>query len=149
VSATILRTTDLVGTWRLATWVGAADDGSIKEPFGSAPLGYVMYTVDGHMITTISQPDRAATGGDVPSGATEPSSAAASTFMAYSGPFRVDGDDVVHTLELSLLPDWIGTDQRRHVDLSDDGQTLILSTDPMVAGNQHLSHRLTWHRVAG
>ena len=137
-----VRATDLVGTWRLETWVAAADDGSFAEPFGPAPLGYLMYTSDGHMITTVSTPDRAGTGGDLLSGTAD-----ASTFAAYAGTFHVDDSDIIHGVEMSLSPDWIGTEQRRHVDLSDDGQTLTLSTDPMRAGGREMSHRLTWHRV--
>ena len=50
----MLTAHDLVGTWRLRSWRSEADDGSVAEPMGAAPLGYVVYTPDGRMITTIS-----------------------------------------------------------------------------------------------
>ena len=142
-----LTAADLVGTWRLRSWVAAAADGSTIEPFGPTPLGYVVYTDDGHMITTISEPDRDADDAGLPSGSAAAASLVTSTFAAYSGAFQVNGDDVIHSVEMSLLPDWIGTEQRRHIELSDDGRTLTLSTDPMVAGELRFVHSLSWHRI--
>ena len=67
--------------------------------------------------------------------------------MAYSGRYRVEGDDVVHTVEMSLYPDWNGTEQRRHVRLDDARLRLTLSTDPTPAGEATQRHRLDWERV--
>ena len=48
---------------------------------------------------------------------------------------------------MSLDPAWVGTQQRRHVELSDDGRTLILSTDPLLVVGRRGRHRLTWERA--
>jgi hypothetical protein len=140
---------DLIGSWLLRRWVLTLDDDAEEEPFGQEPQGLVVYTPDGRMITTIGHRDRPAAGKDLSSGDDAARLAAVRTFIAYSGTFEVDSDDVVHAVEMSLDPAWIGTLQRRHVELSDDGRTLILSTDPLLVVGRRGRHRLTWERVAG
>ncbi len=48
---------------------------------------------------------------------------------------------------MSLYPNWVGTRQVRHVRLSDDGQTLVLSTDPLTLDGRRSVQRLTWSRA--
>ena len=120
--STTLSMADLAGTWRLLAWESAADDG-VLHPMGEAPEGILVYTADGTMITTIGRAGRPPIdGGDLLGGPVEQRLDAMATFIAYSGTFRVEGDDVVHEVTMSLFPNWIGTTQRRHVELSDDGQ---------------------------
>jgi hypothetical protein len=137
----------LVGTWHLRRWEAVADDGHVDRPFGEAPQGIVVYTPDGVMITTIGRRDRPAIGsGDMMAGPAEARLGAMSTFISYSGTYRVEGHDVLHAVEMSLFPDWVGGVQRRHVHLSPDRRTLELSTDPMPLRGRVARHRLTWER---
>lgn len=80
-----LTVADLVGTWRLLSWHALGEDGSTREPFGAEPLGYVVYTADGRMITTISRGDRTPIGGDLLSGPEAGRLDAFASFIAYSG----------------------------------------------------------------
>ena len=141
-----IRAADLVGTWSLRRWEALAEDGTVRTPFGEAPLGYVVYTVDGRMITTISRADRAPIGGDLLAGPEAGRLDAFASFIAYSGTFKVAGDTVTHRVEMSLFPDWVGSIQRRSVELSSDGQRLTLSTTQL-AGGRTDRHVLTWERV--
>jgi hypothetical protein len=68
------------------------------------------------------------------------------SFVAYSGTFLVEGQDVIHAVEMSLEPRWVGTKQRRHVELAEDGRGLVLSTDPLLVNGRFGRHRLTWER---
>jgi len=138
---------DLVGTWRLRSWESREEDGSMLRPFGEEPVGYVVYTADGRMITTISKTGRAAIGGDVLGGPAEARAAAFASFISYSGTFRVEGNDVIHSVEISLFPDWVGGEQRRHVQLSEDRNRLTLSTDPMPSAGRVSRHHLSWDRI--
>jgi hypothetical protein len=142
-----LAADDLIGSWLLRSWVLTLDDGSQETPFGAEPQGLVVYTPDGRMITTIGLRGRPSAGSDLSSVSDEARLAAIRTFVAYSGTFTIDGEDVVHAVEMSLDPAWVGTQQRRHVELSDDGRTLILSTDPLLVVGRRGRHRLTWERV--
>ncbi|MEO5964752.1 MAG: lipocalin-like domain-containing protein [Candidatus Limnocylindrales bacterium] len=138
---------DLVGTWRLRAWTATADDG-VEHPMGEPPEGILVYTADGTMITTIGRAGRPPIDGvDMLGGPEAQRLEAFTTFIAYSATFRMDGSDVVHDVTMSLFPNWIGTQQRRHVALSDDGRHLVLSTDPFVLRGRLSVQRLAWERV--
>ena len=100
------------------------------------------------MLTTISGVDRAPIGGDLLSGPDAGRLEAFASFVAYSGTFRVEGTSVVHTVEMSLFPDWVGSEQRRSVELSADGQRLTLSTQRdvvLLLVEKHLSRHILEH----
>jgi Lipocalin-like domain len=138
----------LTGDWRLRSWVAEADDGSVVLPLGESPAGILVYSPDGTMITTIAPAVRPplSSGDPLQGGPDDERRRAAETFMAYSGRYADDGTDVTHTVEMSLYPNWVGTRQVRHVRLSDDSQTLELSTDPLTLAGRRAVHRLTWER---
>jgi hypothetical protein len=136
----------LVGAWRLVSWENRVADGQVSHPMGADALGYLIYTADGRFSVTISRADRARfTGGDLLGGTMQEKTRAAEGFVAYAGWYTFHGDHVVHHVELSLFPNWVGTEQQRFADLSQD--TLILSAGPLLlAGRQQVPH-LLWERV--
>ena len=138
----------LVGSWRLTSWVAVGEDGSSTEPMGADPDGLLIYSIEGLMITTIGRHGRPRiSGDDLLGGPPDERLAAAETFIAYSGRYAYDGTDVVHMVEMTLYPNWVGTRQIRHVRISDDGNTLELSTDPLALDGRRTVQRLTWLRV--
>jgi hypothetical protein len=66
-------------------------------------------------------------------------------FVAYTGRYSFDGDRVVHHVELSLFPNWVGSDQERSVELA--GDRLTLSASPLLLAGQQQVPRLVWERV--
>ena len=50
---------------------------------------------------------------------------------------------------MSLFPNWVGTAQRRHVELSADGRSLVLSSDAFLLRGRMSGQRLTWERIEG
>jgi hypothetical protein len=147
-AARALTAADLVGTWRLLAWTSVGDDGVI-HPMGERPEGVLVYTADGTMITTHGRPGRPRIDSvDMHGGPERQRLEAMTTFFAYSGTFCVDGDDVLHAVEMSLYPNWVGTVQRRHVRLSADGCELTLSADPFVVRGRLGTQVLTWERVS-
>lgn len=144
-----LSLSELVGTWRLRSWDSVFDDGSAGHIMGESPVGVIVYTADGTMIVTISAAGRPPIDGNDPlGGPDEQRLAAMGTFLAYSGTYHLDGSDVIHDVAISFYPNWVGGSQRRHAALSDNGRTLTLSTDPIVAGGRSSTQRLVWHRVS-
>jgi hypothetical protein len=140
----------LVGSWRLASWVAIGEDGSVVEPMGADVEGLLMYSAEGLMITTIGRHARPPiSGDDLLAGPADERLAAAETFIAYSGTFSVEGGDVLHSVDMSLFPNWVGGRQRRHVALSADGDTLTLSTDRVLMRGRPGVQRLTWQRIRG
>jgi Lipocalin-like domain len=92
----------LVGAWRLASWENQAADGRFS--------------------VTISRKGRAAFAADDLLGGTIPEKEQAmESFLAYAGRYSFLGDRVIHHMELSLFPNWIGRDQERWVELVGTG----------------------------
>ena len=138
----------LTGDWRLRDWSSVADDGGVLQPMGPAPTGILIYTAEGTMITTIAAPGRPrlSSGDPLRGGPDDERRQSAEAFIAYSGTYSYDGTDVVHTVEMSLYPNWVGTRQVRHVRLSQNGDTLELATDPVLMDGRRAVQRLTWER---
>ena len=136
----------LIGTWRLIAWENRSVDGQSSYPLGKDAVGYIMYNEDGYMSVAITRPNRAKfAAGDLLGGSTEEKVRAADSYVSYCGRYEFWGDTVVHHVELSLFPNWVGVEQERLVELR--GNRLTLSTRPiLLGGNQHTAH-LVWERV--
>ena len=57
------------------------------------------------------------------------------------------GDRVVRHVELSLFPNWVGSDQERFVELAED--RLALSASPLLLAGRYQVPRLIWERLHG
>lgn len=140
----------LIGSWRLRRWIAIADDGSESSPVGEAPEGLLVYSGDGTMIVLMAEADRTPIQSDDVTGGTESERAEAfSSFIAYGGRFEVDGNVVIHRVEMSQFPNWVGTVQRRRWELDDAGRLLTLTSPGVTVGGATRIQRLTWERAAG
>jgi hypothetical protein len=83
--------------------------------------------------------------GDLLSGTTEEQARAVEGFVAYAGRYSFHGDRVVHHVELSLFPNWVGSDQERWVEFA--GDRLTLSASPLLLAGKQQVPRLVWERV--
>jgi lipocalin-like protein len=136
----------LIGTWRLVSWENRSVDGRVSHPLGEDAVGYIMYNQDGYMFVAIMRPDRAEfAAGDLLSGSTEERARAAGTYVSYCGRYEFRGGTVVHHVELSLFPNWVGVDQERLVEVVGDRMTL--STRPILLEGMQRTARLIWERV--
>jgi hypothetical protein len=137
----------LTGTWRLISWENrSVVDGQVSYPLGKDAVGYIMYSQDGYMFVAIMRPDRPKfAAGDLLSGSTEEKAHAASTYVSYCGRYEFRGDTVIHYVELSLFPNWVGVEQERLVDVR--GNRLTLSTRPILLGGIQQTAHLIWERV--
>jgi hypothetical protein len=138
----------LLGAWQLRTWESIGDAGAVEHPMGADPEGVVVYTPDGTMMTTIGRRGRSPiSGGDMLAGPDDERLAAFGSFLAYTSRFHLEGTDVIHHVVMSLFPNWVGGDQRRHVALSADGGDLELSSDAMLLRGTMSRQVLTWRRI--
>jgi hypothetical protein len=135
----------LIGAWKLVSWsieLGAGDEK--RYPFGEHPVGSIMYSADGRMLAAIATGEREALSNAVPQRAPEHEKLAAfDSFFSYGGHFEVIGDDVVHHVDISLNPNFVGSTQVRRITLQGDQLELSASE---VAGPQVRKHRLCWQR---
>ncbi|MEU4098254.1 lipocalin-like domain-containing protein [Streptomyces sp. NPDC026673] len=118
----------LVGAWRLISYEATdVRNGDVVEPFGSRPEGQILYTPGGRMSAQIMRGGRPAfRRGRLEEGQPGELAAAATGYLAYAGTYEVPaGDTVVHRVELSLFPNWVGGTLTRVAAL--DGDLLRLA----------------------
>jgi hypothetical protein len=120
----------LVGTWQLESWTARDEQGTSEHPFGPSPTGLLVITADGWMSVLLTASDRPnfPTSSN-PFGEPPEQSAAFVTCISYAGRYRSDGDRLMTTVYVSSIPNWVGTEQIREVELADD--TLVLRPLPI------------------
>jgi Lipocalin-like domain len=131
----------LIGTWRVVTYEDRKDEKDPNSewtyPYGKNPKGYIVYDETGHVMIQsmrIPPPPKFASGGD---GKPTPQEAlvAYDSYVAYFGTYTVDEARhvVIHHVEGSLNPSYVGTDQERPFELTGDR---------LIIGDQK-----TWRRI--
>jgi hypothetical protein len=137
----------LIGRWRLLAWEISDASGSVVRPLGDDATGLLIYAPDRSMAVQVVAADRRRFGTADPLGGTEELRALAySTCLAYCGRYDVRGETIVHTVEVSLFPDWAGAEQVRLFELA--GDELVLRTQPIAAGDTTVNVELRWARDA-
>lgn len=135
----------LVGTWRLIACEHRLSDGRVTRPFGPKPRGRLIYTAEGRMIVMLMDPCRPpARSGQLFEAAEPELVLAARGFVAYSGRWRVLGGKVVHRVEMSLFPNWVGTSQVRAFSIR--GRRVTFSTRAFCVRGVKQTARLVWER---
>jgi Lipocalin-like domain len=137
----------LVGTWNLVSYTVTNEDGvKIAEPFGPSPRGLLIYTDNGFMSGQLMSASRPQWRSDRPRKAsTEEKVLAFDTYLSYCGTYEQHGEHVIHHVMTSLIPNWIGTDQIRLIQL--EGDLLTLSVPPVLGKGKTRTVQLTWRRL--
>jgi hypothetical protein len=132
----------LVGTWRLVSYETVDEGGRRTRPYGDA-VGRLTYDRNGTMTAQVMRPNRAPV--SLGEGNAQQVRAAYIGYIAYFGMYEVagDGDSVVHRVEGSLNPAWVGGIQVRRMRF--DGNRLILQATVEKVGGS-VRHELTWER---
>lgn len=138
-----------VGAWRLVSAEFRNEDGSpAASPYGEQPQGVLMYDAHGTMSAQLSQSGRVAFAiPDRMRGTPEEIKAAFETYQAYWGRYAIDEREhtVTHTVMGALLPNWVGTRQRRHYSFRDG--KLELRTPPLAIGGRQVTGVLLWEKI--
>ncbi|HLH35012.1 MAG TPA: lipocalin-like domain-containing protein [Alloacidobacterium sp.] len=127
---------DFIGTWKLLDYSFLHEDGTVEKPWGNHVVGYLLYSTEGYMSGNLS-----------PAGRRHKTESAGRKrdYIAYAGPYTVEGDTVTHHVEVSLFPNWLGTAQLRYH--KREGNRLILRTPPIPSGDGVVAVQLTWEKV--
>ncbi|HTF49657.1 MAG TPA: lipocalin-like domain-containing protein [Pseudonocardia sp.] len=131
---------NLIGAWNLVSIVHSPLDGSESvQVMGDQPAGIIMYTSDGYVSAQLMREDYAR-------GSSHDPESSDLAYIAYSGPFRVDEDTqtIMHSMSVSLNPNWQGTTQPRTAQL--DGNSLRLSGPAEIDGRMG-DAVITWERA--
>jgi hypothetical protein len=111
----------LIGNWRIVSWQVVVD-GQPRDLFGPNPKGFVLLTPDGRAMALTTASDRQPGEDDAARAALHRS------MLAYTGRYRVEGDEFITTVDVSWNESWTGTEQRRRFRL--DGDTLYVESAP-------------------
>jgi hypothetical protein len=137
---------ELAGTWRLSSASASTEGrGSNDSPFGSNPSGLLTYTLDGRMSVLIANGGRKALSGDRITAPAEERARAFATFLAYSGRYSLQGDKVIHHVEISSVENWVRTDLVRSIRF--EAERITLTTPPLSVGGRIQTTELVWERV--
>ncbi|MFC9998686.1 lipocalin-like domain-containing protein [Nocardia sp. NPDC127526] len=151
------RPAEFVGTWKLLSLRQERADGSVTEPMGDDPLGYLTYTGSGHVHCILGPAGRPGLGAQPDEFAARDGLArilftlpklpnllrlGVSTVrtVVYAGTWEVRGGSVIHHAEIAGLPDWDGTDIVRDYEI-DEGALRLIARFP---GNRVV---VDWRRV--
>jgi hypothetical protein len=130
-----------VGTWRLISWQVIVDNGPPQNVFGSHPKGALILTKEGRLMVLTTAEDRIAGMSDRQRAALHKS------MVAYSGKYRIEGSDLITTVDLSWNEEWNGTEQRRHFRI--EGDKLFIETtlaQSVLFPNKTDFRRIVWQR---
>jgi len=137
----------LAGVWRLLSSEFRTSNGDVIYPLGEDALGQAIFTESGYMSGQLMRQNRPLfASGDQASGTDDEIKAALQGYIAYYGPCEVDVDNktVTTLVEGSLFPNWVGGQQLRYYELTDD--RLILKTPAISYGDLEITGVLTWER---
>jgi hypothetical protein len=144
----MIEAAKFVGAWRLVSAEFKGEDGSPAEsPYGTEPQGILLYDARGSMSAQLGQNNRQPFAiADRMKGTAQEIKTAFETYQAYYGRYQIDEVEhvITHKVTQALLPNWVGTEQRRFYRFQDG--RLILRTPPFAIGGQRVVGELVWER---
>ncbi|MFL5335048.1 MAG: lipocalin-like domain-containing protein [Geminicoccaceae bacterium] len=133
----------LYGSWRLVSFkiVVDGDQAAAGEAFGDHPFGRLILTPQHTMAAYLSRSDRK------PPTSHAEEAALLSSMIAYTGKFRVEGDEFITTVDGAWDETFKAHEQVRHFTL--EGDRLNIQTDEWTTGWLHRKRQfgiLVWER---
>jgi hypothetical protein len=136
---------NIIGTWKLISFELKKDD-HISYPMGENPLGFLMYAENERMAVMMSDKNRShISSEDITNIPEDEKSQLADGFIAYSGTYEISNDKIVHHVEMSFIPNWIGRPLERFYEL-DDGKLILKTPAEKIDGVVFIS-RLIWEKI--
>jgi hypothetical protein len=137
----------LVGTWKLVSASSATASGERGEPpYGINPVGFLTYSEDGRVTALISYGGRKPLSiGAKPPALIEEQSEAFKTFLAYAGRYNLNGDKVIHFIEISSIQNYVNKELVRSVTFQ--GDRIVLVTPPTMVNGKVQTMELVWERL--
>ena len=134
---------NLLGSWKIVSWF--QEDVQTHEQFhmfGERPNGYVVFAPKGRVSFILTGENRK------PPQSSDDQAAAYRSMVAYSGKYRIEGDRMITTVDVSWDEARVGTEQTRVFRIEGDHlhiETVNPVRDPNLTGKM-LSGFLVWKR---
>jgi hypothetical protein len=118
----------VLGFWKLVSYVVEIQaTGQIEPVMGQHPTGYVNFSREGRVMFILTGEGRK------PAKTAEERADLLSTLVAYTGPYRIEGDRWITKVDVAWNPEWVGTEQARNFKV--DGDRLQVLTPWRVMPN--------------
>jgi hypothetical protein len=144
VTASAAPREGVVGAWSLVSFDTDEGHGPSQPRFGQDPVGYLLYTADGHMAAVLAGTHRPELKSPSGSWSTEEQRPQAlANFLAYAGRYDIRGDRVFHHVEVSVFTNLMGTTLERRFKIEGDMLT-IRTVPPEIWGSSNV---LVWKRA--
>ena len=139
---------DLIGAWELDNWrITFSDDRPDTYPYGDDARGFLIYERSGRMSVTVSLATRPRLSDDnIRRAPLEEKGAAFDSFFHYCGTWHLDGERVVHSVEMALNPNFVGTDQVRGMEYTPGALRLIEQSTTRTGAT--MRNQLAWRKIA-
>ena len=142
-----MENNQFIGSWRLVSYEVRDTDNLVTYPLGEGGIGYLIYTPDGYMSVTLMKANRPKfADGDVLGGSIEEQAMAFQTYSAYCGRYEIQTNKVIHHVEASLFPNWVGVDHERFFEFKNN--RLSLTTPPFLMSGKQQVNYLLWERIS-
>jgi hypothetical protein len=131
----------LAGVWKLASWQVQYVGENPKEPFGSNPKGRLIVTTDGYWTVLITKAGRE------PAANNADRAKLLRTMVGYSGQFKLEGDKITSSPDITWNEVGTGKNQVRYVKM--DGEKLVISSPEQASvlePGKRVTTTLTWER---
>ena len=144
----MIKPEQLIGAWHLDEWRIEYSNGKVTHPYGKDAVGQILYTSDGEMSATVSIAKRDVVEADnIRDAEADRLTGLYKSYFHYAGRWRLDGDDVVHSVLYSLNPNMVNTEQRRHARLLESKKQLHLSAIESLGDAASRKHLLVWKKM--
>jgi hypothetical protein len=105
----------ILGIWKLLSFEAEIQATGQKEPvMGQKPTGYVIFTLEGRAMFILTGEGRKAPKTD------KDRADLLNTIIAYTGMYRLEGDQWITKVDVAWSPEFVGTEQRRFFKVDGD-----------------------------
>jgi len=119
--------TQLVGSWKLVSWLTRFDGGETVEPYGPNETGRLVLTPERRWIIVMTGANRK------PAKSVEEKAALLDSVLAYSGIYTVEGNKITTHVEMSSNEIYTGANQNQTRFFLVEGDKLTLRTPEIVS----------------
>lgn len=135
----------LIGTWFLREAYAVGPSGErLHDVYGALPAGVIHYNSDGRMMALITHDGRERLDGDRQAAPEEQRAEAYKSSIAYAGQFTLEGGWILHAVDISTYPNWVGSVLRRALTFEQDAA--VLATAPQMQDGVETVIKLVWQR---
>lgn len=137
----------IIGTWILDSWTYKDENGVLVDHLGKSPTGMLTYAETGQMSVQIMKSARRRfASGHLMKGTQEEIHEAFTSFFAYFGTYEEQEPGIlIHHIEGSNFPNWVGESELRRGKVKDD--ELVLSAPSILPDNQEVVFEVKWKRA--